>query len=92
MYGFNLLNGGREDNWPNCDSPDQQQDCAMTAAEVREVADTLAAIGGGKGCGVNGWEIDAAAGAARNYFFRQDIQSALGYLNSKVGGLQPGPC
>jgi hypothetical protein len=90
MYGFNLLNGGSE-LLPGCVSLGTSN-CAMRASEIRAMADTLAAIGNNKGCGVFGWEITQAAGAKRDYFFRSDIQSALQYLNSTVGSLQPGPC
>lgn len=90
MYGFNLLNGGRE--FPGCDQPDSQENCAMTAAEIRAMADSLAVIGHDQGCGVFGWEITRDPGPRRDYFFRSDIQSALQYLKSRVGGLRPGPC
>jgi hypothetical protein len=94
MYGFNLFNGVEVDG---CARPDGVR-CAMTAAEVRAVADTLAAIGHEQGCGVIGYRIDPSPGAERDYFFSQGqyvnngIQSALQYLNSKVGGLRPGSC
>jgi hypothetical protein len=91
MYGFNLLNGGRED-LPNCESPDQPQNCAMRPSEIEAMADTLAAIGDDQGCGVSGWWIDSNAGPGRNYFFDQDIQDALEYLNQTVGGLRPKDC
>lgn len=98
MYGFNLLEGGRE--LPGCARPDGPTDhnCAMSAAEIRELADTLAALGDGKGCGVNGWRIDKGPGAERDYFFStgayadNGIQSALQYLNRKIGGLRPAAC
>jgi hypothetical protein len=90
MYGFNLLNGGRE--FAGCDRPASQENCAMTAAEIRAMADALVAIGHDKGCGVFGWEITQASGSQRSYFFRSDIQSALQYLKSTVGSLRPTPC
>lgn len=96
IYGFNLFNGRRV---PNCERPDGDDiRCAMTAAEVREVADTIAAIGNDQGCGVIGYRIDPNPGLERDYFFGQGtysgngIQSALQYLNSQVGDLQPGSC
>jgi hypothetical protein len=96
MYGFNLLNGGK--SVASCPSPDSQNQCAMTATEVRAVADTLAMIGSNQGCGVNGWQVSSSADSARAYFFStapyttNGIQSALQYLHSKVSGLTPGPC
>lgn len=98
MYGFNLLEGGRET--PGCARPDGPADhnCAMSAAEIRELADTLAALGDGQGCGVNGWRIASEPGAERDYFFsvgsyaNNGVRSAVQYLNKKVGGLRPGPC
>jgi hypothetical protein len=98
MYGFNLLNGGKE--VPGCAKPvdPNHHNCAMSAGEIRAMADTLAAIGDDEGCGVNGWEIDPAAGPERDYFFGQGdyvgngIPSALQYLHSKVSGLRPGVC
>jgi hypothetical protein len=70
----------------------------MTAAEVRTMADAIANLGNDRGCGVIGWMIDQEPGPERDYFFStgtyagNGIQSALQYLNSKVGGLRPGPC
>lgn len=96
MYGFNLINGGVE--FSGCAKPGDQNNCAMTATEVRAAADTLAAIGNDQGCGVIGWTIDASAGPERDYFFGtgvysgNGIQSALQYLNTKVAGLRPGSC
>jgi hypothetical protein len=92
MYGFNLIDGGRE--VPGCAKPSDpnHHNCAMSAAEIRAVADTLAILGNGRGCGVNGWWIDPTAGPSRKYFFTAGIQSALEYLNGKVGTLSPGPC
>lgn len=93
MYGFNLLNGGRE--VAGCAKPDNptSHNCAMTPAEVREVADAIAAIGSNQGCGLIGWEIDPEVGSPqRNYFLRSDIQSALTYMKNTVGGLSPGVC
>lgn len=89
MYGFNLLNGGRE--FAGCAQPGSTENCAMTASEIREVADALENLGSDQGCGVMGWEI-ADQGPARDYFFSTGIQSALQYLNSQVGGLRPGTC
>jgi concanavalin A-like lectin/glucanase superfamily protein len=89
MYAFNLLNGGRE--FPGCAQPDSDLNCAMTADELRTMADALADLGDNQGCGVIGWEIDDS-GPARDYFFSSEIQSALEYLHDRVGGLQPGPC
>jgi len=88
MYGFNMFNG---ETVPGCDKPDGTR-CAMTADDIEAVADTLAAIGNDQGCGVIGYRIDPNPGAERDYFFRADIQNAMEYLNSSVGGLQPGPC
>ena len=93
MYGFNLLNGGRE--VAGCAKPDNptSHNCAMTSAEVREVADAIAAIGSDQGCGLIGWEIDPEEGSPQqNYFLRSDIQSALTYMKNTVGGLRPGVC
>jgi hypothetical protein len=96
MYSFNLLNGGHE--FTGCDKPDSQMECAMTADEVSTMADAIANLGSDQGCGVIGYMIDPDPGPARNYFFSQDtyanngIQSALQYLNSRVGGLRPGLC
>jgi hypothetical protein len=95
VYGFNLLNGGRE--VAGCPKPSDPNDhnCAMSAAEVRAVADTLALIGHDQGCGVNGWRIDPSPGPERDYYFSQGvyanngIQSALQYMNSTLGGLRP---
>lgn len=95
MYGFNLLNGGVE--FAGCAKPDSQDNCAMTATEIRKMADTLAAIGNNQGAGVIGWQIDNDPGPERDYFFGtgiyagNGIQSALQYLNATVGGLTPGP-
>lgn len=90
MYGFNLLNGGRE--FAGCAQPASSENCAMTAAEIRAMADALAVIGNDQGCGVFGWEITREPSPERDYFFRTDIQSALQYLKGRVGGLRPGPC
>jgi hypothetical protein len=98
MYGFNIVNGGRE--FTGCAKPYDPNDhnCAMTAAEIRAMADTIAAIGANQGCGVLGYEIDAAAGPVRDYFFStgtyssNGIQNAMQYLNSKVGAWQSGSC
>ena len=91
MYGFNLIGGGREDN-QNCAHFDNSHNCAMSASEVREVADTLAAIGGNKGCGVNGWWINPNGGPEVDYFFSDSIQAALAYMHTKLAGMQPGSC
>jgi hypothetical protein len=97
MYGFNLLEGGRQ--FAGCAKPDGiDGNCAMRAAEIRELADTLAAIGDNQGCGVIGWRVSSQPGAERDYFFSagvyadNGIQSALQYLNAKTGRLQPAPC
>ena len=102
MYGFNLINGGRQAPYlpeASCVHLSGDQNCAMRAIEIRELADVLAAIGQDQGCGVSGWEIDPTVGSRpRNYFFDQGefagngIQSALAYLRTKVSGLRPGPC
>ena len=92
MYGFNLINGGRED-LSGCTHLSGDHNCAMRASEIRQLADTLAAIGQDKACGVSGWEVDATSGSPeRNYFFRTDIQDALEYLYTKVRGLRPSGC
>jgi concanavalin A-like lectin/glucanase superfamily protein len=96
MYSFNLLNGG--DLISGCARPSDPAKCAMTAAEVRTMADAIANLGNDQGCGVIGWMLDENPGPERDYFFSQGtytnngIQSALQYLNSRVGGLRPGPC
>jgi hypothetical protein len=93
MYGFNLIDGGREVE--NCAKPKDpnHHNCAMSPAEIEALADALAAIGHDQGCGVNGWWISPVSGSPeRNYFFRSDVQAALAYLYDRVGGLRPGSC
>ena len=90
MYGFNILNGGHI--FAGCAKPDNPDKCAMTADEIRTMANAIANLGSDQGCGVMGWMLDENPGAARDYFFLPEIQSALQYLNSRVGGLRPGLC
>jgi hypothetical protein len=100
MYGFNLIGGGRED-LPGCVMIDgtSTHNCAMRASEIRALADTLAAIatsraaaGKDQGCGVNGWWINVSASDDRTYYFSDEIQDALQYLNTKLASTQPGSC
>jgi hypothetical protein len=96
-YGFNLINYVNTAQRPGCTpSFDNGQHCAITADELKAVANAIEAIGSGKGCGVSGWFLDNAVGPERNYFFNAGINDALKYLWNHTAGrnpaIQPGPC
>ena len=97
-YGFNLVSYVNVNARPGCQPrPENQQHCAMTAAEIRALADAIETLGNGKGCGVNGYRLPVdPQDPERVYFFQTDINSALNYLWNHTAGrspaLQPGPC
>jgi hypothetical protein len=109
MYGFSLLTGGHEDppGAPEgCEStpPTNRENCAMTATEIRTMADKISNLGHDQGCGIIGWQLakDPPPALERQYFLgtgeysTTGVQSALQYLWTKTAGanpaLRPGTC
>jgi hypothetical protein len=110
IYGFNLLNGGHEETPApgGCDHPPpaQQNNCAMTAAEIDKIANAITTtaqggLGHDQACAVFGWALYAEAGSSeRNYYFGtgtysgNGMQAAMQNLwNKTVGaGLRAAPC
>ncbi len=91
MYSFNLINGGVE--YTGCPKlGGAGHNCAMSPAELRQMANAIASLSDDKGCGLMGWEIDGDPGPSRTYLFSGPIQSALEDVQNTVGGLRPGSC
>ena len=108
MYSFNLLNGGHEetpapDGCVDQPPPQQQENCGMSADEIKKMADAIATttgLGHDQACGVIGWALYKDPGPERDYFLEtgtysnNDMPTAMQYLWNKTAGagLRPAPC